>query len=223
MFAGFINLNKGKVRGLDINANFGYDLPVGGDIFSLGLNLRANHLIERSTLFIDAAGNEIADNFEGEFGFPSWTGRAIGTIGFNDLTFTWQTRYIGKTEQNADGIDPFSDAFGYGPDGEFTGVFTQTCLGAGSRDDDGTLNGIVAGDGTYCRNVGFADAYFVHTASLRYEYNDDISLRFGVSNVFDEAPPLIDTAEVLGISNTPIGNGYDLNGRQYFGSVSVRF
>ena len=36
-------------------------------------------------------------------------------------------------------------------------------------------------------------------------------------------PPLIDTNEVFGVSNIPIGNGYDYNGREYFASVGVRF
>ena len=86
-----------------------------------------------------------------------------------------------------------------------------------------TPDGIVQGDGVFCRDVGFADDYFVHTVSLRYNFNDAITLRAGVTNVFDEAPPLIDTNEVFGLSNTPIGNGYDINGREFFASISARF
>ena len=61
------------------------------------------------------------------------------------------------------------------------------------------------------------------TASIRYDINENIRLSAGISNLFDEAPPLIDTARVFGVSNTPIGNGYDLDGRRFFGSMRVRF
>ncbi len=61
-----------------------------------------------------------------------------------------------------------------------------------------------------------------HSASVRYE-NDEWTLRVGVSNIFDKAPPLVDSNEVFAISNTPIGNGYDLDGREFFMSVAKRF
>ena len=236
VFAGFININQEAVRGLDMNANFGYEVPLGGEILDLGLSLRGNHLIERSSIFLDDQGEEIFDDDAGEFGFPSWTGRAILSAGFSDFLVTWQTRWIGRTEQQADGIDPFVDAFGRRPDGTLfdennngTPDFrSNTCTGLGSGSNTGpggafVPDGIVEGDGRFCRDVGFADDYFVHTVSLRYNFSDDITLRAGISNVFDENPPLIDTAQVFGISNTPIGNGYDLDGREYFGSINIRF
>ena len=224
IFAGFVNINEETVKGIDLNSTFDYDVSLGGDILSLGLNLRANHLIERTTLELDDLGNPDLQEFDGEFGFPSWTGRAIFTAEYSDFAFTWQTRWIGSvSEPVLEDTDLFTDAFGYNPDGEFVGVFSDTCLGAGSRADDGTLDGIVAGDGNYCRDVFFADDYFVHTASIRYDINENIRLSAGISNLFDEAPPLIDTARVFGVSNTPIGNGYDLDGRRFFGSMRVRF
>ncbi|MCB2066892.1 MAG: TonB-dependent receptor, partial [Erythrobacter sp.] len=214
--AGFLNLNQETVRGIDINANFEYGIPMGGETLELGLNLRANHLIERSTLFI---GDDLVESFDedkGEFGYPSWTGRATFTAEYGPVTFTWQTRYIGHTEQQADGIDPLSDAFGLGPDGLPTGFIGNTCLGAGTAN--------VPGDNTYCRDIGYAGDYFVHTASIRYEFSDWLTLRAGVTNVFDTAPPLVDCNEIgLCRSNTPLGNGYDLNGREFFGSVLMRF
>ncbi|GAB5348110.1 TonB-dependent receptor domain-containing protein [Alteriqipengyuania sp. 357] len=222
-FPTFLNQDKETVKGIDINANFGYDIPVGNDVVELGLNLQANNLIERSTLFLIDPDNPDFDDATGEFGYPSWTGRAIATVGYSDFTLTWQTRWIGRTEQDQPGIDALSDAFGYGPDGEETGFIGDTCLGGGSRDADGNPDGVVEGDGIYCRDVGFADDYFVHTVSLRYDLNDSITLRAGITNVFDTAPPQVDGDEIFQVSNVPIGNGYDLDGREYFGSVSVRF
>lgn len=221
VFAGFVNINSEVVRGLDFNADFGTTVPLGSKDLRLGLNLRANHLIQRDSIILDDNGVPDLDESAGEFGFPSWTGRATFTARVDPVTFTWSTRMIGKTEQQADGIDPLSDAFGFGPDGLATGFVGNTCLGGGSR-TNGVPNGIVAGDGIYCRDVGFAKRYFVSTASVRYS-GKMFDLRVGVSNVFDKKPPRIDTDEVFGLANTPIGNGYDLNGREFFASTTVKF
>ncbi|MEL7729012.1 TonB-dependent receptor [Citromicrobium bathyomarinum] len=223
VFAGFLNLETDKVKGIDINANLGYDLPIGNEILDLGLAFNANHLIERSNVFVDDNGEASESFFEGEFGFPNWTGRATFTAGYSDFTFTYQVRYVGSMEQDASSIEDFSDAFGYGPDGEFVGITGHTCLGGGSRDDNGVQDGIVEGDGVYCRDVGFVEDYFVHTASIRYDLNDFATLRLGVSNIFDTAPPLVDPSEVTSSSNVPIGQAYDYDGRSFFGSVRLRF
>jgi iron complex outermembrane receptor protein len=214
--AGFINLNQEKVKGMDFNADFRKDVPMFGRDVALGVNLRANHLIERSNIFIDDVGTPTLDDDTGEFGFPKWTGRATFTAEVGRVLFTWQTRYIGPVEQQEDGIDPLSDAFGNGPDGQPTGVIGDTCTGGGSA------NGNVPGDGVFCRDVGFAGKYFTHTVSLRYKA-DRWDARIGVTNLFDRHPPLVDGNEVFSISNTAIGNGYDLDGREFFFSANYRF
>lgn len=212
VFAGFVNINEETVEGIDINTNFSTDVMAFGKDIRLGLNVRANHLIERNTIFLDDLGNPTTDEDAGEFGFPSWTGRATFTANVDNVTLTWQTRYIGSVEQQASGIDPLSDAF----DSLDTGFFGDTCTGNGSA------NGVVAGDGVFCRDVGFADAWTESSVSLRVDF-DWFAFRLGVSNVFDNAPPKVDSNEVFAISNTPIGNGYDLDGREFFGSVSFEF
>ncbi|MEO0591072.1 MAG: TonB-dependent receptor [Pseudomonadota bacterium] len=220
--SGFINLNEESVRGIDLNATFSKDVTIGGELFDVAVEFRANHLIERSTLFIDDEGNAAEEDFAGEPSFPSWTGRATAFIDWKDFRFTWQTFYTGSMDQDPDGLDPFSDAFGYGPDGEFTGFFADTCLGGGSRDAAGVVDGVVAGDGVYCTDVGFLEEYFEHTASIRWD-NGDFRVIAGVTNIFDADPPLIDTNEVFGISNTPIGNPYDFDGREFFMQLLYRF
>ena len=218
--AGFINLNGESVRGIDINANFGKEVQLFKTNVDFGLELRANHLIERSNLFIDDNGVSSIDNDEGEFGLPRWTGQSTFTADIDKFRFTWQVNYTGPVQQQADGIDPFSDAFGRGPDGLPTGVISDTCLGNGTRNPDGSVR--VAGDGRFCRDVGFAGKYFTHTVSLRYR-TDLWTLRAGVTNLFDRAPPLVDSSEVLAIANTAIGNGYDYNGREFFVSINRKF
>jgi len=220
--SGFINLNQESVRGIDLNATFGKDFVIGGETFDFNLIMRANHLIERSSLFIGDDGTPTFDEDAGEFFFPSWTGTATFFVDWEDLRLTWETFYIGRVEQEAGDIDPLSDAFGYGPDGQFTGFFADTCLGSGSRDPDGTINGNVAGDGVFCRDVGFAEEYFEHAVSLQYR-GDNMTLTVGITNLLDRSPPRVDSNEVFSVVNVPIGNGYDLDGREFFATVRYAF
>lgn len=201
----FINFDEEVVRGMDFNAVFGKEFTAFDKAIDLDVRFRANRLIERSSLFIGTDGAETFDEDAGEFGFPEWTGRTTFAATVDDFTLTWQVRYIGAVEQQADGIDPLDDAFG----NEGTGFFGDTCLGT------------AAGDVT-CRDVGFADDYFTHAASIRYR-NDTLTVRVGVSNIFDRNPPLVDSNEVFAVSNTPIGNGYDLDGREFFVSINKAF
>ena len=222
---GFINLNSESVRGLDINTFFGKEVSAFGKQIDLGLNVRANHLIERSSLFIDDFGQPSFDDDAGEFGLPKWTGTGTFTADIDKFRFTWATRYVGAVEQDADGIDEFGDAFGRGPDGQ-PADFGDTCLGGGSgsynADGEFVPDGVVEGDGVFCRDVGFADEIFYHSASVRYRA-ERFSILVGVDNIFNTAPPLVDGSEVLQISNTAIGNGYDYDGREFFASVTFDF
>ncbi|MEM7780120.1 MAG: TonB-dependent receptor [Pseudomonadota bacterium] len=219
----FLNFDTESVRGLDINTSFGKDITIGGEVIDVGLDLRANRLIERSTVFIDDNGNVTSDEDQGEFGLPKWTGRALITAGYKDWLATWQIRYTGSVEQDIDGIDAFADAFRNGPDGGVpvteTGLnapnqFSDTCLGAGSA--------VVAGDGVFCRDVGFADEQFLHTASIRYR-GPNFTVLVGVDNIFNTAPPQVDSTEVTSVANTAIGLGYDYDGREFFASVQFEF
>lgn len=208
--AAFLNLDQESVRGIDFNADFGKDVMLFGENVDLGLNIRANHLMERSSLFTNDDGTVTFDDDAGEFGLPKWTGRATFTADVSDFRLTYQLRYTGKVEQDSDGIDEFDDAFG----SLGTGFFSDTCTG------NGTAN--VPGDGRFCRDVGFAKEQFLHTASIRYSA-DKWSLLVGVDNIFDTAPPLVDSDEVLAINNVAIGNGYDYDGREIFASFSYQF
>lgn len=217
--AGFLNRDQESVRGIDLNSTFGYELKVGGEAIDLSLNLQANHLIERSNVQRTGIDTFVTTNFTDRFGFPDWTGLATFGARWEDFLFTYQVRYIDAIgNSDSDGVGyrdriGFGDAFSGGPDGEFS----PTCLGGGSP------NGVVAGDGIFCRPVGTADEYFEHTTSVRWD-NGALRLILGVRNIFDEAPPQVSSrAGILQVSNTPIGNGYDLNGREFFGQVLYRF
>jgi iron complex outermembrane receptor protein len=219
----FLNIDTDTVRGYDINAEFGKDVTLFGKQVDLGINLRANRLIERSNLFIDAAGQQTRSDFEGEFGFPKWTGRATFTAEMDNWLFTWQTRYVGDMEQDPIGIDPLTDNFRFDPDGNTSTFRGDTCTGFGSNGPNGAANPIVAGDGVFCRDIGYANDYFEHAASIRYR-DDTWEFRVGITNIFDRDPPKVDCDEVaLCVSNVPIGAGYNLDGREFFATVRKSF
>ena len=74
----------------------------------------------------------------------------------------------------------------------------------------------------FCRDVGFAKRYFIHAVSLRFRMAA-WEARIGITNLFNRDPPEVDGNEVFSVSNVPIGNGYDLDGREVFASVKYRF
>jgi iron complex outermembrane receptor protein len=216
VFAGFINLNQESVRGLDLNWVLSKEVDMFGSLVDFTITGRANHLLERSSLFIGDDGTPDFDDDTGEFGFPRWTGRTTFRADYDEWRLSWTVRYIGDVEQDEDGIDPFVDVFGNNPDGtpNEDGALSDTCTGIGTA--------TVAGDGIFCRDVGFADEQFLHTVSLRYRM-DGLTIIAGIDNVFNTAPPLVDSSEVLAIANTAIGNGYDYDGREFFLSIRKEF
>lgn len=220
--AGFLNRDQESVRGIDLNATFGYPLTIGGDTVDLSLNFQANHLIERANIQRTGVDTFITTSFTDRFGFPDWTGLATFGARWQDFLFTYQVRYIDAIgNSNSAGVPwreraLFGDAFSRGPEGGVP-AFSPTCLGRGSA------NGVVAGDGVFCRPVGTAPEYFEHTTSVRWD-NGDLRLILGVRNIFDTPPPRVSNrAGILQVNNIPIGNGYDLNGREFFGQVLYRF
>jgi outer membrane receptor protein involved in Fe transport len=61
-----------------------------------------------------------------------------------------------------------------------------------------------------------------------YKIKDGYTLRFGVNNVFDKDPPIVDSSN-LGIAGPPFGNGntfpqvYDAVGRTFFMGITADF
>lgn len=209
---GFINRDKETAVGLDYNINFRTEFEAMDLPMDLSVNLRANQLTERNTIQSERDDNgDLTTNteeFAGETFFPEWTGTGTVSLAVEDVLFTWQARYIGEVDQDANGIDPFDDALG----SQGTGFFGDTC------------GGPTVGD-VLCRDVGFAEAWTEHTASVRFRGND-WTLRAGITNIFDKAPPLADSNEVptiLGNTNVYRGASYNINGREFFMTFSKDF
>ena len=197
---GFINRDTLFASGVDINVAYNQDVTLFSRPISLALDLTLNHPKEVSTTLIDPITLlQDLDTFQGEFGFPDWRGQLAFRVDFSDYRITWQTRYIGDVEQDADLIDDFDDIDG----------ISDTC-GGPTRGD------------VLCRDVGFADEYWNHAASLYY-YGDVWTFGGGIRNVFEEEPPRVDSTEVQSVRNMPIGFGYDLNGRTFFLNIAANF
>lgn len=189
--AGFINRDNQLVSGVDVNLNFDKSFNIGSRGVTIGVDLVMTHMEEASQTFLDDEGNEDYDDSAGEWGYPDWKGQLGLRANMSDFRLTWVINYIGEVDQDPDGIDEMDDIYG----------IADTCLGPPTD--------------VLCRDVGFGDDYWLHSASLYY-YGDTWTVGVGVRNVFDTAPPLVDGSEVLSINNVPIGYGYDLRGRTFF-------
>lgn len=197
----FINRDEERASGFDLNVAFAKDLTIFGEPVELNIDLRGNKLKERSTLLIDDEGNEDFQRFKGYWGYPEW--RFINTLNldYEDYRFTWRTSYLSAVEQDPDDVDEFGSAA--------TGGFGNTCIG-------------IENGGVDCRDFAEADAYFLHSASLYYR-GDSWTIGAGIRNVFDQQPPIVDSSEVTSFNNTPLGLGYDLQGRTFFFNVAKSF
>jgi len=196
---GFINRDSEKARGVDLNLVFTDTFTIAERPIDVTLDVRANRQLERSTLFVSTEGVEDFNEFQGSFGFTPWKGRAIVRFDYSDWRLSWEMNYIGSMDQRPEGVDDFDDAI--------SGI-SDTCFGPP--------------DDVLCRDIGFADNYFRHAVSLYY-FGDTWTLGAGIRNVFEEEPPFVDGSEVFAINNSPIGVGYDLQGRSYFFNASYNF
>ena len=205
---GFINRDLETTAGIDYNLLFQKDLTLFDQPLSFAYDLRVTQTSERDLQFVNDEGEVDLEEYEGEFGIPEWNGIGTARVDIQDYRFTWQTRYLSAVEQDEEAIDLFGSANGYLNQGQT--VFADTCRGP------------EAGD-VLCRDVGFADEYFTHTASLYYR-GDTWTFGAGINNVFDKAPPEVDSNEIgSSINNVPIGYGYNLQGRTYFLNVAKQF
>lgn len=64
--------------------------------------------------------------------------------------------------------------------------------------------------------------YFLHSASLQFNVEDNFELTVGVRNIFDTAPPKI-SAAVTVLGNAPLYSGFDYYGRTFFVNTTFDF
>ncbi len=194
-----INVASEISSGWDINLLVEKDFAIGSRDLNASWDLTANNPDEVSFKFAD----EPTEDYVGEFGIPDWTIQSAVRLEYDDFRFTWRTEVMTGVEQDPDFVDPFSS---------FTqGGASYTCLGPAFGDE-------------LCREIGFADDYVTHDASVAYN-GESWGLVVGVRNVFDEDPPFVSPNEVSSISgtNAPLGYGYDILGRTFFLSLEKQF
>lgn len=220
----FLNLNDDNAEFIDYNFRFDKDditaFDKAWDIFARG---QVSQYLVRENLLAGNPGDEpFFDDRVGDFGTPKWAGSITGGLTQGKWSSAWTTRFISgvsaplEVDQPA---DPDANNRLLAVDG-FTSIndTTNTFNGAGSVV---TCLGTEAGDEN-CRTVFSAPDYFVHNLTASYQ-GDDWNLIVGVNNLFNTAPPLVSPREVFSINNVPVGNGYDLNGREFFARIRKTF
>jgi iron complex outermembrane receptor protein len=202
---GFLNRDNEKARGVDVNLNFSDVLTIAGKPYDLAVDIRGTRVIERSTLFITDTGEEDFNEYQGQWGYAKWKANSYVTLEWDQYRILWTTRYISDVDQNPLGIDPYSDIY----DTNATGTYGDTCEGEAYAD-------------LTCRDVGFADDYFVHSLSLTYE-EDNYAMTVGATNILNEEPPKVDGTEITSVNNAAIGYGYDMLGRVMYVNLGYKF
>ena len=88
----------------------------------------------------------------------------------------------------------------------------NVCVQAGDTFPDGS-----------CLQYDDVDSYTIHDLSTAWR-GDNIVVRFGVTNVFDDAPPITNNNQLFDpdLNGSGVGGvGYDLRGRTYFVNVTM--
>ncbi|MFC3093818.1 TonB-dependent receptor [Alteromonas sediminis] len=191
-----LNLGKQIVEGIDFNIDFStefnaFDLE---DSVEYGLIVRATKMLTDEEEEIRIAETFI-DNDMMEFGNPEWRVSLTNIFSLGDFNFVWQSRYISRMiEDNDDPEDAQTSFF-------------NPCRQANDFTDE-----------VACLSYDNLDPYWVHDASLTWS-RDEMTVRVGINNVFDEAPPYTNNNALSSIG----GIGYDLGGRTVFGNITVGF
>jgi iron complex outermembrane receptor protein len=196
---GFANRDNETVEGVDVNINWSKTIDMFDYPVKWAFDATVNHVKERSETYVDDNLNFQYDNDAGEFGFPDRKASLQLSATWDEWRVTWNTLYMSSVAIDADFRTQFSDIDGT----------SDTCLGPDAGD-------------VLCRDVDFADSYQLHSASVTYT-SDTWSAQLGMRNVFDTAPPAVDSSAVLANNNVPLGYGYDINGRTIFLNVNKRF
>ena len=194
----FLNRDEEKVSGIDVNLAYDDTWTIYGRPIEIGIELNANHVKGRSTLFTDDEGNPDFNQFAGEWGYPDWRGNMTIRASWDNWQLFWRANYLSGMHQDPAGEDAFARV----------GTGGDTCLGPPNDE--------------LCRDYSRSSDYFRHTASVTWQ-KDDWLVRFGMDNVFDEGPPKVDSNEPPFEINGAVIGLYDVFGRTYFLDVQYKF
>jgi len=176
--------------GTQVAEGIDYNIDFNMDFSAVNYNLIVRATQSKTQTEEEFRATEIfLDDDLNEFGNPEWRVNLTNIFEYGDWRFLWQTRYIGAMIEDND--DP--------EDG--TSSFFDPCMQA----DDAPC--------FWYDNVG---SYRVHDFSTAWR-GDLFMVRFGVTNVFDDAPPLTNNNSLGSLG----GIGYDFRGRTVFLNVTA--
>lgn len=195
------NLGSIATTGVDVDANYKFDLPEGSGAMSFGFIGTYTDSFDVSPI----AGSSTYDySCKGLFGVvcgsPTFEWRhTLRTTWMSpwDVDFSVNWRHLGSAELDVNQANALFDVAGCGgPCGDLS---------------DARI-----------KEFDYFDVSFAWTAS------ENITVRGGINNVFDTDPPIVDS-NTLGVSSPPFGNAntypvvYDSLGREVFVSLMTRF
>jgi len=233
----------------DIKVSNGVSSLGGGDIlsrcygvedfdptqsFCAFVNRDANNILEVTSGFVNLTDNAVKGyEFNARLGFDLFDGRLL--LNANAVKYTEQSDRLFPEEV-------LLDRNGIYDTPDFVGSFDATY-----RQDDVTLRYgftfLDASSGTYdhfatSRLDGSVDAataqdlrdsfildvpaYFLHNASVQFNFDDRMQLTAGVRNIFNTEPPEI-SAAVTTIGNAPLSSLFDFVGRTFFVNTTFSF
>lgn len=193
----FFNIGEQTAKGIDVNTRLAFDLPfsIGDTPISFTHSTTTSYQLEAEVETFSAADRD--DNV-GEIGTPAFRFNNVASLTWGRWSLITENRRIGASDN-----DPTVAA----------AVRFLDQLPALTAAQRVAIGNIV---------VDFVDPVWYHDASLSYT-KDNYGLTFGVRNIGNRAPPLIDGGLSNQRNNAVTSSGYDLFGRTFFINASVRF
>ncbi|GHG08491.1 TonB-dependent receptor domain-containing protein [Thalassotalea marina] len=189
----FINIGEETSKGVDVNTHFSTDL---GEIFDMPVQMVwVNQYTLQTEREITIFSGEEAEDLLEDFGTPEHRLVSIFNFVSGDWNLMLKANYFSATHASDDVID------------------TARCDTFQVNDDLGGIETVPVCD---------ADAAIYVDTSLSYAAQD-FSVTFGITNLFDKAPEMVDISAGSNRANMVTSSGYDLLGRSYFVNATYRF
>jgi iron complex outermembrane receptor protein len=204
-FVSALNQNLGQqvAEGIDYNL----DLNVDFSAVNWNMVVRATQAKTQTEEEFRATEIFLNDNLT-EFGNPEWRLNVTNVVEWRDFSFLWQYRYIDAMIEDVEDLTDQDDtSSGFNP-----------CIQAGD-----TFTGHPYIEDGRCVQFDDVGSYTVHDVAAAWR-GDSMTVRFGVSNVFDDAPPITNNNSLFdsAANGSGVGGlGYDFRGRTFFLNVTV--
>jgi len=197
----FLNIGEETSKGVDVNTHFATNFE---DVMGFPVHLRwDNQYTLQTERELTIFKGETAEDLLEDFGTPEH--RLVSTLNLTSGDWNWmiQASYLSGTEADDDT------------------AATQFCdVGVNASSNYNPNNRLVGHPNT--ANVCSAPSAVYVDTSISYN-TDDFSATFGIQNVADKDAPLVDIAAGSNRGNMVTSSGYDLYGRTFFLTGTVRF